>query len=109
MIRIAAGVTLAGALVAGCSSGGPTAGQKKYADAVAAADPDDFGGIATDDLANTLGDEGKEVCGQLKKGTYEDAVAYAKTGFPGKQATALVDAAVLTTCPNQKGKVPAGS
>jgi hypothetical protein len=109
MIRIAAGAVLAGALVAGCSSSGPTADQKKYADAAAAADPDDFGGIATDDLATTLGDEGVELCAQLKKGTYEDAVAYAKTGFPGKQAAALVDAAVLVNCPDQKGKVPAGS
>jgi hypothetical protein len=109
MIRIAAGAVLAGALITGCSSSGPTADQKRYADAAAAADPDDFGGMKTDDLAGTLGDEGKELCDQLKKGSYADALAYAKTGFPGKQAAALVDAAVLVNCPDQKGKVPAGS
>lgn len=105
MIRIAAGVALAVALV-GCGSSGPTDAQRKYADAAAAADPDDFGGIATDDLAGTLGDEGEELCGQLKKGGYEDAVAYAKTGFPAKEAAALVSAAVLVNCPDQKAKVP---
>jgi hypothetical protein len=108
-IITAAGAILAGALLVGCGSSGPSADQKKYADAAAAADPDDFGGMKTDDLAGTLGDEGKELCDQLKKGSYDDAVAYAKTGFSKKAAAALVDAAVLVDCPDQKGKVPAGS
>ncbi|MFJ8488442.1 hypothetical protein ACIRBZ_08630 [Streptomyces sp. NPDC094038] len=81
---------------------GPSADQKKYADAAAAADPDDFGGLKTDDVAGTLGDEGAELCDQLKKGLYDDAIAYAKTGFSAKQTAALVD------CPDQKGKIPAG-
>jgi hypothetical protein len=108
-ITTAAGAILAGALLVGCGSSGPSDAQKKYADAAAAADPDDFGGMKTDDLAGTLGDEGKDICAQLKKGGYDDAVAYAKTGFSGKQAKALVDAAVLVDCPDQKSKVPAGS
>ncbi|MFE4959266.1 hypothetical protein ACFRCW_36015 [Streptomyces sp. NPDC056653] len=106
-ITMAAGAVLAGALLVGCGSSGPSADQKKYADAAAAADPDDFGGMKTDDLASTLGDEGAELCDQLKKGSYDDAVAYAKTGFSAKEAAALVSAAVLVECPDQKGKLPA--
>ncbi|MFD0032556.1 hypothetical protein ACFVJK_30665 [Streptomyces sp. NPDC127172] len=68
MISIAAGAALAGVLLAGCSSG-PSDGEKKYADAAAAADPDDFGGIGTDKLAGTLGSEGSDLCDQLKKGS----------------------------------------
>ncbi|MFD0393315.1 hypothetical protein ACFQ3Z_15905 [Streptomyces nogalater] len=98
-----------GALLAGCGSSGPSDTQKKYADAVAAADPDDFGGMKTDDLAGTLGDEGKELCAQLKKGGYDDAVSYARTGFSAKEAAALVAAAVLVDCPDQKAKLPADS
>lgn len=101
------GAVLAGALLAGCSSSGPSAGEKKYADAAAAADPDDFGGIPTDKLASTLGSEGSDLCKQLKKGSYDDAVAYARTGFSQKESEALVAAAVLATCPEQKGKMPA--
>lgn len=105
-ITTAAAAILAAMLLAGCSSG-PSADGKKYADAAAAADPDDFGGIATDKLAETLGSEGSDLCDQLKKGSYDDAVAYAKTGFSAKEAAALVTAAVLVTCPDQKGKLPA--
>lgn len=105
----AAGAVLAGALLVGCGSSGPSDAQKKYADAAAAADPDDFGGMDTGKLASTLGDEGKELCDQLKKGGYQDAVDYAKTGFSAKAAAALVDAAVLVDCPDQKDKIPAGS
>ncbi|WP_143060392.1 hypothetical protein [Streptomyces misionensis] len=100
------GAVLAGALLVGCGSSGPSDAQRKYADAAAAADPDDFGGMKTDDLAGTLGDEGKELCGQLKKGGYDDAVAYAKEGFSAKAAAALVAAAVLVDCPDQKSKLP---
>jgi hypothetical protein len=101
-----AGALLAGALLAGCGSSGPSDTEKKYADAAAAADPVDFGGIKTDTLADTLGDEGKKLCDQLRKGGYDDAVAYARTA---KEADALIDATVLVQCPDQKGKVPAGS
>ncbi|MFI5814872.1 DUF732 domain-containing protein [Streptomyces sp. NPDC051643] len=107
-ITATAAALLAALLLVGCSSG-PSAGEKKYADAAAAADPDDFGSIPTDKLADTLGSEGTDLCDQLKKGSYEDAVAYAKTGFSAKEAAALVDAAVLVTCPDQKGKIPAGA
>ncbi|MHB9862000.1 DUF732 domain-containing protein [Streptomyces sp. YIM S03343] len=106
MIFLATGAALTGVLLAGCSSG-PSADDKKYADAVAVADPDDFGGIATDKLAGTLGSEGGDLCGQLKKGSYEDAIAYAKTGFSAKEAEALVAAAVVVYCPGEKGKLPA--
>ncbi|MEU1371986.1 hypothetical protein ABZ454_38745 [Streptomyces sp. NPDC005803] len=105
-ITLAAGALLAGAMLAGCSSG-PSADEKKYADAAAAADPDDFGGIPTDDLANTLGSEGADLCGELKKGSYADAIAYARAGFSENEAAALVSAAVLVECPEQRGKVPA--
>jgi len=107
IITTVAGVLAAGALLTGCGSSGPSAEEKQYADAVAAADPDDFGGIPTDKLASTLGSEGSDLCGQLKKGTYKDAVAYARTGFSAKESAALVAAAVLVTCPDQKGKMPA--
>jgi hypothetical protein len=107
-ITIAAGAVLAGAILVGCSSG-PSADDKKYADAVAAADPDDFGGIATDKLADTLGSEGRDLCDQLKKGSIDDAAAYAKTGFSGKESSALIAAAVVVYCPDQKGKVPAAN
>lgn len=100
----AVGAVLAGALLAGCSSG-PSATEKKYADAVAAADPDDFGGIDTGKLASTLGSEGSDLCDQLKA-SYDDAIAYAKTGYSQKEAEALVAAAVLVNCPNQKSKMP---
>ncbi|WP_371604938.1 hypothetical protein OG345_40765 (plasmid) [Streptomyces sp. NBC_01220] len=106
MIITAAGAVLAGTLLAGCSSG-PSDDEKKYADAAAAADPDDFGGIPTDDLADTLGSEGADLCAQLKKGSYESAVAFARTGFSEKEAAALVAAAVLVECPDQKAKLPA--
>lgn len=107
MITTTVGAVLAGALLVGCSSSGPSADEKKYADAAAAADPDDFGGIPTDKLADTLGSEGNDLCDQLKKGSYDDAIAYARTGFSAKQSEALVAAAVLATCPEQKGKMPA--
>ncbi|MFD0034311.1 hypothetical protein ACWGDS_25330 [Streptomyces sp. NPDC055059] len=106
-ITTVVGAVLAGALLVGCGASGPSASDKKYADAAAAADPDDFGGIPTDKLADTLGTEGADLCDQLKKGTYDDAVAYARTGFSAKEASALVAAAVLVECPDQKGKVPA--
>ncbi|MFD8609373.1 DUF732 domain-containing protein [Streptomyces sp. NPDC059631] len=98
---------LAALLLTGCSSDGPSADDKKYADAVAAADPDDFGGLPPGDLADTLGSEGPDLCTQLKKGSYDDAVSYARKGFSAKEADALVAAAVLVYCPDQKGKMPA--
>jgi hypothetical protein len=106
MTIAAVGAVLAGTLLAGCSSG-PSADEKKYADAAAAADPDDFGGIATDKLASTLGSDGSDLCDQLKA-SYDDAIAYAKTGFSTKEAKALVAAAVLVQCPEQKDKIPTG-
>jgi hypothetical protein len=104
----AAGLTAAVLLLAGCGSSGPSAADKKYADAVAAADPDDFGGIPADKLTDTLGSEGTDLCDQLKKGSYEDAVAYAKEGFSDRESAALISAAVLVYCPDQKDKIPAG-
>ncbi|WP_439947185.1 DUF732 domain-containing protein [Streptomyces sp. BBFR109] len=98
---------LAALILTGCSGSGPSPDDKKYADAVAAADPDDFGGISTDKLADTLGSEGSELCDQLKKGSFEDATAYAKTGFSDKETAALISAAVLVYCPDQKDKLPA--
>lgn len=103
----AAGAILAAALLVGCSSG-PSTQQQNYAKAAAAADPDDFGGIPTDKLADTLASEGPDLCHQLKA-SYGDAIAYAKMGFSSKEAAALVDAAVLVDCPDMKDKVPAGS
>lgn len=96
---------IAALLLAGCSSG-PSADQKKYADAVAVVDPDDFGGIATDDLANTLGSEGTDICKQLKI-SFADAEAYAKLARSEKEASALIAAAVVVYCPDQKSKLPA--
>jgi hypothetical protein len=99
---VAAGVLLA---LTGCSSSGPSENDKKYAAAVAAADQADFGGIPVDDLASTLGSEGSDICDQLKKGGYEDALAYAKTGFSANEAEALITAAVPIYCPDQKSKL----
>lgn len=96
---------LATLLLAGCSSSGPSADDKKYADAVAAADPDDFGGIPTGKLADTLSGEGPELCKQMEA-SYEAAVAYARTGFSAKEAAALVAGAVLVYCPERKGQLP---
>jgi PBP1b-binding outer membrane lipoprotein LpoB len=90
----------------GCSSSGPTDKQKQYADAVAAADPDDFGSIPTNDLASTLGSEGTDICDQLKI-SFADAAAYAKLARSQKEASALIVGAVLIYCPDLKGKVPA--
>lgn len=95
---------IAALLLAGCSSG-PSADQKKYADAVAVVDPDDFGGISTDDLANTLGSEGADICKQLKI-SFADAEAYAKLARSEKEASALIAAAVVVYCPDQKSKLP---
>ncbi|MFI1535549.1 hypothetical protein [Streptomyces anandii] len=97
---------LAALILAGCSSSSSETDQK-YADAVAAADPDDFGGIDTGKLASTLGDEGPQLCDQMKS-SYEDAVAYARTGFSDKASAALISAAVLVYCPDQRTKLPAG-
>lgn len=91
--------------LAGCSSSGPSDADKQYADAVAAADPDDFGGIPTDKLADTLSGEGPDLCEQLKA-SYEAAAAYAKTGFSDRETAALISAAVLVYCPDQKGQLP---
>ncbi|MFI1165630.1 hypothetical protein ACH4UM_18945 [Streptomyces sp. NPDC020801] len=102
-----AAAVLAAAVLAGCSSSAPSTKQKEYADAVAAADPDDFGGIATNDLASTLGDEGEKVCDQLKI-SFADAAAFAKLARSEKEASALITAAVLVDCPDQKSKIPAG-
>lgn len=96
---------LAALLLAGCSSSSPSAADKQYSNAVAAADPDDFGGIPTDKLADTLSGEGPELCEQLKA-SYEDAVAYARTGFSAKEAAALVAGAALVYCPDRKGQLP---
>jgi hypothetical protein len=92
-------------LVTGCSDSGPSEDDKTYAAAVSKADPEDFGGIPADKLADTLGSEGPDLCDQLKKGGYADAVAYAKTGFPAKASDALVAAAVPVYCPEQKAKL----
>ncbi|MEV5472763.1 DUF732 domain-containing protein [Streptomyces sp. NPDC052207] len=94
-------------MVTGCSSGGPSNDDKRYADAVAAADPDDYGGLGTNDLASALGDEGKELCHQLDA-SYADAFAYAKLGYSERQTTALIAAAVLVYCPDNRDKIPTG-
>lgn len=107
-LTTAAAAVLATLLLAGCSSNGPSAKEKEYADAVSIADPDDYGDMSTDGLAGALGDEGAQLCEQLKKGRYEDAVAYAKLGFSAKQSEALVAAAAVVYCPDQKSKLPAG-
>ncbi|MFJ8606346.1 DUF732 domain-containing protein [Streptomyces sp. NPDC093675] len=94
-------------MVTGCSSDGPSNDDKRYADAVAAADPDDYGGLATNDLASALGNEGKELCHQLDS-SYADAVAYAKLGYSERQTSALIAAAVLVYCPDNRDKIPTG-
>jgi hypothetical protein len=106
-LTVIATILLAELVLAGCSGSAPTADDKRYADAVAAADPDDFGGIPTDELADTLGSEGTDLCDQLKKGTVDDAAAYAETGFSKKESNALIAAAVLVYCPSEKGKISA--
>ncbi|MFJ6085144.1 DUF732 domain-containing protein [Streptomyces sp. NPDC092369] len=93
-------------MCAGCSDSGPSADDRKYADAVAAADPADFGDIPTDQLADTLGSEGADLCDKLEEGTFEDAAAYAKTGFSDKETAALISAAVLVYCPEEKSQLP---
>ncbi|MEU6067697.1 hypothetical protein ABZ864_25365 [Streptomyces sp. NPDC047082] len=105
---VAAAAMLPALIVAGCSGSGPSADAKKYADAVAAADPADFGDIPTDKLAAALGSEGTELCGQLKKGSFEDAAAFAETGFSDGETDALISAAVLVYCPGQNSKIPKG-
>ncbi|MGW4825393.1 DUF732 domain-containing protein [Streptomyces sp. NPDC004227] len=62
--------------------------------------------MSTDGLADALGDEGTQLCEQLKKGSFDDAVAYAKLGFSTKQSEALVAAATVVYCPDQKDKLP---
>jgi hypothetical protein len=99
-----AAVLVALLALAGCSSG-PSAKEKDYANAVAVVDPDDFGGISTDDLANTLGSEGADICKQLKI-SFADAEAYAKLARSEKEASALIAAAVVVYCPDQKSKLP---
>ncbi|MEV0976567.1 DUF732 domain-containing protein [Streptomyces sp. NPDC049915] len=107
-ITTVAGALLAGLVLAGCSSSGPSADDEKYADAVAAADPYDFGDMETDQLADTLGSNGTDICVALKGGSYGDAMQYAIfRNFDPKQAAALVSAAVLVYCPDQAGKLPA--
>ncbi|MEV6833497.1 hypothetical protein AB0N17_03030 [Streptomyces sp. NPDC051133] len=101
----AAAAAVAALILAGCGSDAPSAKQKEYADAVAAADPDDFGDIATNDLASTLGDEGQQICDQLKI-SFADAAAYAKLARSQKEASALIAAAVVVDCPNLKSKLP---
>ncbi|MFD8029890.1 MULTISPECIES: hypothetical protein [unclassified Streptomyces] len=105
IITTAVAALLAAGILTGCSSG-PSADDKKYAAAVAAADPDDFGGIATDKLAETLGSEGSELCDQLKKHGHSHAILYARTRFNEKESSALVAAAVVVYCPDQKAKIP---
>jgi hypothetical protein len=110
MRHIATTAAAAAVLLAltGCSSSsGPSKDDKAYAAAVAAADPGFFGGIPTDKLASTLGSEGPDLCKQLKKGAYGDAVAYAKLGYKTTEAEALVAAAVPVHCPDQKAKLTA--
>lgn len=101
----ATAAVLAALILVGCADASPSADDKQYADAVAIADPDDFGGIPTDQLADTLKGEGPDLCKQLKA-SYEDAVAYARTGFSAKEAAALVVGAALVYCPDQKGRLP---
>lgn len=105
-LTTATATVLAALFLAGCSSSGPSAKEKEYADAVSIADPDDYGDMSTDGLASALGDEGAQLCEQLKEGQYEDAVAYAKLGFSTKQSEALVAAAAVVYCPDQKPKLP---
>ncbi|TVZ84913.1 DUF732 domain-containing protein [Streptomyces sp. BK340] len=106
---LTAGAAVFAALIlAGCSGSGPSADDKKYAEAVTAADPADFSDIPTDKLAHALGSEGDELCGQLKRGSFEAAAAYAKTEFSDTETAALISAAVLVYCPDQKSKIPKG-
>ncbi len=98
------GAVLAGALLVGCGSSGPSDAQRKYADAAAAADPDDFGGMKTDDLAGTSGTRQGAVRPAEEAGTTTRGVR--EGGFSAKAAAALVAAAVLVDCPDQKSKLP---
>ena len=97
---------LAALILVGCSSG-PSDNDKKYAALVTVADPDDFGGIDGNTLADTLSGEGPDLCKQLHS-SFADAVAYAKLGYSNKETTALISAAVVVYCPDQKSKLPAG-
>ncbi|MGW9031489.1 DUF732 domain-containing protein [Streptomyces sp. NPDC055722] len=103
----ATAAVLAGLVLAGCSRA-PSDTDKKYAAVVAAADPQDFGAIDNDQMARTLGSEGPDLCNQLKKGTYADALAYAELGFNDRESRVLVAAAVPWYCPDQKDKLPKG-
>ncbi|MFB7461290.1 DUF732 domain-containing protein [Streptomyces sp. NPDC056188] len=105
-LTTASAALLAALILAGCSESGPSEQQKQYAQAVAIADPDDYGNMSTDGLADALGNEGADLCDALKKGTFDDAVAYAKLGFSTKQSEALVAAAAVVYCPDQKDKLP---
>ncbi|MEU8033482.1 hypothetical protein AB0C13_33470 [Streptomyces sp. NPDC049099] len=98
--------TLAALILVGCSSA-PSDEDKKYAALVTVADQDDFGGINGDTLADTLSGEGPALCKQLDS-SFADAVAYAKLGYSTKETTALISAAVVVYCPDQKSKLPAG-
>ncbi|MEU3838669.1 DUF732 domain-containing protein [Streptomyces sp. NPDC028635] len=107
-INTAACTLLAGLLLVGCSSGGPSADDRKYADAVAAADPYGLGDMETDQLADTLGSTGTDICLTLRGSSYGDAMQYAVFhNFEPKEAAALVSAAVEVYCPDQAGKLPA--
>ncbi|MFF9818639.1 DUF732 domain-containing protein [Streptomyces sp. NPDC014006] len=107
-ITTVAGALLAGLVLVGCSSSGPSAEDEKYADAVAAADPDGLGEMETDQLTDTLGSTGTGICVALKSSSYGDAMQYAiLRDFDPKQAAALVSAAVQVYCPDQAGKLPA--
>ncbi|MBK3630914.1 hypothetical protein JHN59_40235 [Streptomyces sp. MBT49] len=100
-----AGTALALALLLVSCSGGPSDEDRKYADAVAAADPEDFGAIATDDLADTLQGEASELCEKLGE-SYEAAATHAALGFSRRESAALISAAVLVRCPEHEGKLP---
>ncbi|MGQ5640902.1 MULTISPECIES: hypothetical protein [unclassified Streptomyces] len=99
-----AAAAFAALILVGCSSG-PSDSDKKYASLVVVGDPDDFGGIDTDKLAGTLSGEGPELCKQLKS-SFADAAAYAKLGYSDKETVALISAAVVVYCPDEKGKLP---
>ncbi|MFG2816658.1 hypothetical protein [Streptomyces sp. NPDC048410] len=101
----AAGVGAA-LLLAGCSSI-PSSTDTAYAHALSTRDPDDFGGINEEKLAQTLGMEGPDLCKQLKA-SYDDAVAYAREGFSQRGAEALVVEAADVYCPDRKAALPAG-
>lgn len=91
--------------LAGCASSAPSKTDQLYAAAVQQADPTDFGAIPTGKLASTLSGEGSNICGQLKRGTLNDAIAYVKLGYSDREATALISAAVPSYCPSQKAKL----